>query len=160
LPDSDGGTPITGYKVRVHPGDVTCTSYYEFACLVSGLVGGANYTVDVTPVNAIGDGPTTTFTATAGPTDSVTKIVGKAAGRGQTNLSFVAPKTVHKIVDYKIETAPYAGATWKVYAHPKSSSTSRVLTGLTPKTTYLVRITPILDAGIAAVSKTTTIHTG
>jgi protocatechuate 3,4-dioxygenase beta subunit len=156
----DGGSPITSYRVLVQPGNLSCTRYSYFGCRVDGLVSGKTYSVAVTPVNAVGVGPTTIFTSKAGPTDPVTHIVGKAAGRGRSDLSFVAPKTHHKIVNYKIETSPYAGAPWTTYAHPKSARTSRTLTGLTPKTTYLVRITPILDTGIPTTSKPTLIHTG
>ncbi|MFN8167642.1 MAG: fibronectin type III domain-containing protein [Candidatus Nanopelagicales bacterium] len=69
-PTSDGGTPVLGYSVTSTPGGKACTTT-GYTCTLSGLTGGAQYTVRVTARNAAGTSPTASVTVTvpglAGP---------------------------------------------------------------------------------------------
>src|SRR6185295_16379612 len=70
-PESDGGSPITGYTATASPGGATCTASAITICAVGGLTNGIQYTFTVTATNAIGTGPASasvTATPTAGPT--------------------------------------------------------------------------------------------
>ncbi|PWK48250.1 carbohydrate binding protein [Actinoplanes xinjiangensis] len=56
-PDSDGGSPITGYTVTASPGDATCTATDVSGCRVPGLVNGTAYTFTVVAHNGAGTSP-------------------------------------------------------------------------------------------------------
>jgi hypothetical protein len=62
-PVDDGGSPLTGYAVRVSDAGgtpiagATCTSVAVTYCSVAGLTTGTPYLVEVRAANAIGDGP-------------------------------------------------------------------------------------------------------
>jgi len=53
-PASDGGSPVTGYRVFVD-GSSTSVSVFETTATFSGLVPGSSHTFTVTAVNAIGE---------------------------------------------------------------------------------------------------------
>jgi Fibronectin type III domain len=61
LPASDGGTPVTGYVVRVREGlTLVATDSVDsatFTDTVTGLTDGTTYSVTVAAVNAVGEGP-------------------------------------------------------------------------------------------------------
>ncbi len=62
-PASDGGSPITGYRVTSSPDGRTCTTGGATSCTVTGLSNGITYTFAVVAINAVGAGPS----ATTGP---------------------------------------------------------------------------------------------
>ena len=55
-PSSNGGVPITEYRVTSTPTGGTCTTTTTQNCLISNLVNGTTYTFTVTATNAIGQG--------------------------------------------------------------------------------------------------------
>lgn len=60
-PASNGGSPITGYRVDVDPSDKSCrVGPTERSCRINGLVTGRAYTVEVSARNAAGRGPIVT----------------------------------------------------------------------------------------------------
>lgn len=64
-PLSDGGSPITGYRVTRNLPDWTATyPATQRSIVLTNFTNGTAYTVTVTAVNAIGPGPVTTRTAT------------------------------------------------------------------------------------------------
>jgi YVTN family beta-propeller protein len=54
-PDSDGGSPITGYHVRIEPKG-TCAPIGPTSCVATGLKDGKNYNVTLRAVNIKGRG--------------------------------------------------------------------------------------------------------
>ena len=55
-PQSDGGSPVTGYTATASPGGHTCTTT-GLNCTVTGLDNGTTYSLTVTATNANGSGP-------------------------------------------------------------------------------------------------------
>ena len=56
-PSSDGGSPITGYRVTTSHGGKSCTTGGALACTVTGLTAGRVYTVRVRAANVKSEGP-------------------------------------------------------------------------------------------------------
>jgi hypothetical protein len=54
-PESDGGSPITGYTVTSHPGDITAEGS-KIPITVIRLRNGKTYTFTVTATNSVGTG--------------------------------------------------------------------------------------------------------
>lgn len=55
-PNSDGGSPITGYVVIGASGEVVCEPGLKSECVISGLTNGTSYSFDIRAVNAAGRG--------------------------------------------------------------------------------------------------------
>jgi outer membrane protein OmpA-like peptidoglycan-associated protein len=55
-PSSNGGSPVTGYKVTSSPGSKSCFTS-TLSCTVHGLTNGTSYTFTVMAKNAAGTGP-------------------------------------------------------------------------------------------------------
>ena len=66
-PQSDGGSAITTYVARSHPGSFSCTST-ALSCTMSGLSNGVAYTFTVIAANANGRGMTSTASTVVRPT--------------------------------------------------------------------------------------------
>lgn len=56
-PDDDGGSPVTGYVVRSHPGGTVCATDGQRTCTVTGLSANTSYTFSVHAENVVGAGP-------------------------------------------------------------------------------------------------------
>ena len=83
-PDSDGGSPITGYQATADPGGATCTTTVgvdtdPLTCVIHGLDPGQTYVVTVQAINAVG---TSTASATWGRLSSTFKISGNFVDTG------------------------------------------------------------------------------
>ena len=70
-PATDGGQPITRYRVTAQPGDRSCTTYGTKSCFFTkqgkadpGLISGTTYTFTVQALNEIGAGQAATVTYT------------------------------------------------------------------------------------------------
>jgi hypothetical protein len=61
-PVSDGGSPITGYRVSASPGEASCATVGALICTVTGLVHRTAYTFTVTATNGAGTGPASAAT--------------------------------------------------------------------------------------------------
>jgi RHS repeat-associated protein len=57
IPASDGGHPITGYKIYVSDGSIVDVGSAATSAVVGGLTDGVAYTFAVSAVNAAGEGP-------------------------------------------------------------------------------------------------------
>jgi hypothetical protein len=92
VPDTDGGSPITGYTVTSDPGGLTGTGTSS-PITVTGLTNGTAYTFTVAATNAVGTG------ATSSPSNSIIPAtvpdaptaVSAVAGNTQATISFTAP---------------------------------------------------------------------
>lgn len=92
-PESDGGSPITGYTATSSPGGGTCTMSGALSCTVTGLVNGTSYTFTATALNTDGTGPAsaasapvTPFTVPGAPTGVIA-----APGDASALVSWAAP---------------------------------------------------------------------
>ncbi len=57
IPGTDGGSPITGYKIYVSDGSTVDVGSAATSAVVGGLTNGVAYTFTVSAVNAVGEGP-------------------------------------------------------------------------------------------------------
>ena len=110
-PSSDGGSPITGYKVTASPGGATCSIGNGGFCEVTGLTAGVSYTFTIQAINAVG------LSAASAPSASV-KPLAPAALAKPTNVSFGPPGLVvwepgsgGGVVSHYTVTASPGGAT-------------------------------------------------
>ena len=71
-PASDGGLPVSEYRVTLHPGNVTRVVAPTTRTVTFGATPGPAYTVTVTAVNAVGPGPVSRHSAPAHLTDNGT----------------------------------------------------------------------------------------
>jgi titin len=65
-PGSDGGSPITGYRVLASPGGARCLST-STSCTFTGLTPGTGYTFTVKAINAVGAGAFSNASAAVTP---------------------------------------------------------------------------------------------
>ncbi len=72
-PQSDGGSPITGYTATSSPSGHTCTTTGALSCVVGGLTNDTEYTFTVRATNAAGTGPA------SAPSDPATPVLGGAS---------------------------------------------------------------------------------
>ncbi|MFN8019666.1 MAG: CocE/NonD family hydrolase [Acidimicrobiales bacterium] len=139
-PASDGGSPVTGYRVTPYLGGVAQPAV-DFASttttqLVSGLTNGGSYTFTVQATNAIGTGAASpASSALVVGTPSTPGFITVVAGAGQVTVKWWAPApNGAPITSYVI--TPYVGATAQAPRTFASSANTQVVTGLTPGTTY------------------------
>jgi hypothetical protein len=91
---SDGGSPLTGFKVTATPGGQGCSvASTVFSCLITGLTNSTAYTFTAVASNAVGDSaasaasvPATPYTFPDTPSD-----VSGVAGDGEATVSWAAP---------------------------------------------------------------------
>jgi hypothetical protein len=157
-PDNDGGNPITKYTVKAQPGNRACSAYYSITCTIPKLLDGTLYSVNVTATNEVGTGAAGISQVWTPAVPVVTSIKAKAGKKGQSVVSFKAPKTPNTIVDYKFEYK--VKSSWKVYKHTKSRATTITIKGFAAKKAFSGRITTVLKSGRALTSKAFTFKTG
>jgi protocatechuate 3,4-dioxygenase beta subunit len=157
-PTSDGGNPITTYTVKAQPGNHKCTTYYSNSCVITHLLDGVLYSVNVTATNEVGTGSAGIAQTWTPAVPVVTGIKAKVGKKGQSVISFKAPKTPNTIVTYKLEYK--VKSSWKTYAHPSSRTTTILVKGFAAKKAFSGRITTVLKSGRALTSKPFTFKTG
>jgi hypothetical protein len=151
-PDSNGGTPVTGYKVTVSPGTSTCQVPADvLTCEVSGLTNGTAYSVSVRAINALGQGASITGSSTVIPRTipnspaSVTAL----AGPNKVTVAWVAPSgNGSAITSYSVraENDPNLGCV------ATAPATSCVVTNLTNGTRYRFTVEAANDVGTSIAS--------
>ena len=72
-PESDGGSPITGYRVTASPGGAQCGTTGALTCTVTGLVNGTSYAFTATATNEGGTSPASAASAPVTPLAPITK---------------------------------------------------------------------------------------
>jgi len=165
---SDGGSPITGYRVeRSSDNGVNWTVVTpspgagDDSLVVTGLANGTSYLFRVIAINVRGDSsasissdavmPNVVPQAPGQPTASVT---GDPVVGGELTVSWSAPTNEGTaITGYRIEQSSDGGANWSMaVADTGSSATSRVISGLTNGTSYVFRVAAINAAGAGTAS--------
>ena len=154
-PASDGGSPITTYRITPYIGNTAQTpvnvSAPASSKTITGLAGGTTYTFTVTAVNAVGPGPESTPSNPVTPTSPSPPgaPTGVSAGAGvmQATVSWTAPADDggSPISSYRI--TPYIGASAQAPISAEASATSKTITGLAAGTTYTFRVTAINALG-------------
>ena len=169
-PNDGGGVPITNWRVTyrktaplLDPAATTIVPDYpgqSQALVVANLTPGATYDFTVTPMNAVGlGGASTTRTVSAVMLNvpSAPATVTAVGGVGSITLSWsaVPDPAGNPVTGYDITAAPaLPGGTLSVGA----ATTSTVLTGLAPGTTYQLAVAAknTLGTGIATLATTST----
>ncbi|WP_158510569.1 fibronectin type III domain-containing protein [Actinoplanes friuliensis] len=136
-PAGDGGSPITGYRVRAVPGDTETTVTGDVrSTTVSGLTNGTRYRFTVVAVNAVGAGPSSdrsrVVTPAVGPPAAPSSVGAAAAGRGGVTVTWEpGDDGGSPITGYEIVASP-GGAT----ARAGKDDRSATIKGLRSGTAY------------------------
>jgi Domain of unknown function (DUF4082)/Fibronectin type III domain/Bacterial Ig domain len=162
-PASDGGSPITGYKVVPYKAGVAQTATTVGAEVttanVSGLSAGSSYTFKVAAINTVGTGPESAASNAVTPTaptapGAPTGLIAAAKSSSAT-LSWTAPTSNggSAITGYKV--TPYIGATAGTATTIGNVETATV-TGLTNGVAYTFKVAAINAIGTSAESTAST----
>lgn len=171
-PASDGGSAITDYVIEYSAtGANSWTAFSHTASnatsrTVTGLTGGTTYDFRISATNAAGTGtPSSTFTGTPGSPSSPLSLavsLNQVTNNSHTaTLTWTVPTfTGSGITDYVIEYKTSAAASYTVFPHTASTSTTIAITGLANGTTYNFRVKGKTSATTGSysnvVTKTTT----
>jgi Domain of unknown function (DUF4082)/Fibronectin type III domain/Bacterial Ig domain len=165
VPASDGGSPLTSYKVTPYligilgsktaqtPVTVPAT---ETTKTVTGLKAGSNYAFTVIAINAIGESPesaqSNTVTPTAATVPSAPSAVTATAKSSGAVLSWTAPTSEGgaPITGYKV--TPYLGTTAQTATTLTGTATSGSVSGLSNGSAYTFKVAAINAVGAGAES--------
>ena len=111
-PSSDGGAAITRYEYAIDASGTWIDAGLDLQETVTGLTNGQPYTFAVRAVNAAGDGPAATVTATTVTTPGVPENLGWAPGDAQVTLTWDAPSSDGGAAITRYEYAIDASGTW------------------------------------------------
>ena len=145
-PASDGGSPVTGYRVASNPaGGVDANAGATgLSHLVTGLTNGTPYTFTVTATNAAGTGGpsiasnTVTPSAPPGVPGAPTAVVA-TPGNASATVSFTPPASNggSPITGYAVTSSPAGG----VDANAGTTATTHTIGGLANGTAYTFSVT-------------------
>ena len=158
LPASNGGSPILDYKIEFSSNagstwnEITHVASASRSFNVTGLLRGKTYLFRVAAINEIGAGASTaavsatTLLALATAPQSLTSTTSTNAAQ----FSWQSPADTGgaSVTSYRVEYSK-DGLAWVTLAG-NSTSASFKLSGLTPGTTYQVRVAAITRAGTGA----------
>lgn len=152
-PASDGGSPVTGYRVRALPGGATATATAAArSVVVDGLTNGTAYTFEVTALNALGASASTTTTPVtpAGPPSAPGSVTADPLDRGARISWTAAAPNGTPITGYRVTLQP---GDREVTTGPDGRSAE--FTGLTNESTYEVNVVATSGAGAGPAGTTT-----
>ncbi|MFZ9697866.1 MAG: S8 family serine peptidase, partial [Ilumatobacteraceae bacterium] len=150
VPESDGGSAVTGYTVTaaVTGGTtVTCTTT-AFACRLTGLATGATYSITVAGTNGVGVGASSaTKSLAVGVAPSAPGTPTMVAGNGEIEVSWTAPTDNGGLAvsKYTVTSTPESKT-----CSPTGTELSCVVTGLIVGTKYTFTVSATNDAGSTA----------
>ena len=148
LPDSDGGSAITGYTATLNPGGLTCTTDAAGRnCSVGNLTNGTTYSVSVTAINILGAGiPSTEIQVVPATIPSVPSAPNAIAGDGAATVTWVAPANGGSAISaYTVSSSP-GGATCT------TSELSCVFSGLQNLSAYTFTVVATNAVGASTAS--------
>ena len=155
-PASDGGSPITGYRITPYvgatPQTAVVTGSTATAFTVTGLTNGTAYTFLVAAANAVGVGVDSAASAAltpvlpAGAPGAPSGVAG-APGNGQVALTWTAPASDggSAITGYRV--TPSVGGVPQAAVLSGSTATAFTVTGLTNGTAYTFTVAALNGVG-------------
>ena len=155
-PGSDGGSPITGYVVRVYAGTATTPTTSLTAAadatslLVTGLTNGTAYRVDVSATNVVGTGPASALSTAVTPRLSLAPVatgVSAEAANASATVTWTPPATMSGITAFRVRTF-VGSSTTALKSQQATTATlsgfgSATVTGLTNETAYTFDVSPV-----------------
>jgi Fibronectin type III domain len=163
-PAQDGGSPITGYVVRVYQGTgtalvTTATATGATTRTVTGLTNGTGYSVDVAAVNALGTGAASERSAVVTPTASPTApakvtIAGVRRGDCSLKVAWKAPSDGgSRVTRYVVTVYRGKGTKATKILTVKAPALSAVVRALKNGTGYTVDVRAVNAVGIGPASR-------
>ncbi|CAB5028126.1 unannotated protein [freshwater metagenome] len=148
LPNSDGGSAITGYTATLNPGGFTCTTDAAGrSCTVGNLTNGTSYSVSVTATNSLGTGiPSTEIQVVPATIPSAPSAPSAVAGDGSATVTWAAPSNGGSVITSYVVTATPSGATCT------TTELSCLFTGLQNLYAYTFTVAASNAMGTGAVS--------
>ena len=162
-PLSDGGSSIIDYQIElssdggstwtVLDDPATASTSYQ----VTNLTPATSFQLRVTAINSIGSGSASlavTGTTLATVPNKPTALTTSQITYNSLQLSWLAPEYNggSAVADYKIEISQDAGQNWTLIRESTSTTTTFSVTGLSPVSNYLFRVTAVNRIGSSAVS--------
>ncbi len=139
-PSFDGGTSITGYKVKSTPGSTKTISGRETTTTLGGLLNGIEYVFSVQAINSVGDGPSSATTAPVKPKGAPSAPINVKAtsGDGKVTVKWNAPLNDggDRVSEYSVKVTP-----GRTVQRVDSSSRETEISGLTNGTSYSFTVT-------------------
>lgn len=157
LPSTNGGSPISDYKVEMTSGtvwtEITHAPSNSLSYTITGLQKGKTYKVRVSAVTGIGQGDISdvfTFTAETTTPGIPTNFLVSSVTKSGAVLTWSTPADTGGLAvsDYVVETSVDNGVTWLAVPHTASNSTKMTLSKLAGNTTYLVRVSAKNSTGL------------
>jgi titin len=163
-PSSNGGSPITGYRITPYIGANAQTPVLTGSAgttfTVTGLTNGTAYTFRVAAINVVGTGPDSAPSAPITPVATLTVPgiptgLSGVAGDRSVALSWTAPASDggSPITSYRI--TPFIGANAQTPINTGTNGTSYTVTGLTNGTAYTFTVAATNSVGTGAPSTAT-----
>ena len=161
IPVSNGGAPITDYRIEVSS---NCISYTEIVheannnlgFTATNLLPGTKYCFRVSAKNSVGFSARSQVVSvvTAGNAPAAPTGLGIKPAKNTVTLSWAAPVVVDgsSVRNYVVEFSRDGGVTWLTVAKRVSNSRSLVISGLKTKSTYKFRVTATNDVGDSPAS--------
>ena len=149
-PASNGGSAITNYEYSTNGGTsftAVSPASTSTSIVITSLLNGTPYNVQVRAVNAAGSGTATaSVSGTPRTTPGAPTSLALTAGNGQLTASFTAPASNGGSVITNYEYSTDGGSTFSAVS-PVSTSTSIVITSLLNGTPYNVQVRAVNAAG-------------
>jgi titin len=160
-PGSDGGSPITGYRILVSTNGgssyttlVANTGAASTGYTITGLTNGTPLLVKVAAITTFGVGAESVASQSITPAapSSAPQSVTVVGGNGSASVTWLAPSSTNgaTVTGYTVETSSDGGTTWTTMS--TSASSPYTLSSLTNGVTYLVRVSADNAAGSSAPS--------
>jgi hypothetical protein len=153
-PTRNGGSPVTGYTVRVYRGSSLLTTVTTTATelLVRNLTNGTAYKFTVAARNAVGTGTAVSLTATPRTVASAPRIGTPTAGAGAATVRWAAPTSNGgaPLTGYTVRA--YRGSTLVKTVSAAATATSATVTGLTNGSAHTFLVSANNAAGPGAAS--------